>query len=62
MPHSGLTDDAQTAGAILGYNFQSTVWYEDGFALLTGQGLRPEAQPTSWLSTIYRQTVRGEWL
>jgi outer membrane protein assembly factor BamD len=58
----GLTDDAQTAGAILGYNFQSSVWYEDGFALLTGQGLRPEAQPTGWLSTIYRQTVRGEWL
>ena len=58
----GMTDDAQTAGAILGYNFQSTVWYEDGFALLTGQGLRPEAQPTGWLSSVYRQTVRGEWL
>jgi outer membrane protein assembly factor BamD len=58
----GLTEDAQTAGAILGYNFQSTVWYEDGFALLTGQGLRPEAQPTGWLSTIYRQTVQGQWL
>jgi outer membrane protein assembly factor BamD len=58
----GLTDDAQTAGAILGYNFQSSVWYEDGFALLTGQGLRPEAQSTGWLSTIYRQTVQGQWL
>jgi outer membrane protein assembly factor BamD len=58
----GLRDDAQTAGAILGYNFQATVWYEDGFALLTGQGLRPEAQSTSWLSSVYRQTIRGEWL
>jgi outer membrane protein assembly factor BamD len=58
----GLTDEAQTAGAILGYNFQSSVWYQDGFALLTGQGLRPEAQPTGWLSTIWRQTIRGEWL
>jgi outer membrane protein assembly factor BamD len=58
----GLTDEAQTAGAILGYNFQSSVWYQDGFALLTGQGLRPEAQPTGWLSTIYRQTVQGRWL
>jgi outer membrane protein assembly factor BamD len=58
----GLMDEAQTAGAILGYNFQSTVWYEDGFALLTGQGLRPEAQPTGWLSTIWRQTVQGQWL
>jgi outer membrane protein assembly factor BamD len=34
----GLTDEAQTAGAILGYNFQSSEWYEDGFALLTGRG------------------------
>jgi outer membrane protein assembly factor BamD len=58
----GLTDDAQTAGAILGYNFQATNWYQDGFALLTGQGLRPEAQPTGWLSTVWRQTIRGEWL
>lgn len=58
----GFTDEAQTAGAILGYNFQATDWYEDGFALLTGQGLRPDAQPTGWLSTIWRQTVRGEWL
>jgi outer membrane protein assembly factor BamD len=55
----GLTDDAQTAGAILGYNFQATNWYQDGFALLTGQGLRPEAQPTGWLSTVWRQTIRG---
>jgi outer membrane protein assembly factor BamD len=58
----GLRDEAQTAGAILGYNFQSTDWYQDGFALLTGQGLRPEAQPTGWLSTVWRQTIRGEWL
>ncbi len=58
----GQTDEAQTAGAILGYNFQSTDWYQDAFTLLTGQGLRPEAQPTGWLSTVWRQTVRGEWL
>ena len=58
----GQTDEAQTAGAILGHNFQSTVWYQDGFALLTGQGLRPEAEGTGWLSTVWRQTIRGEWL
>ena len=37
---SSQTSEAQTAGAILGYNFQSTEWYQDAFALLTGQGLR----------------------
>ena len=58
----GQTEEAQTAGAILGYNFQATPWYQDGFALLTGEGLRPEAQPTGWLSTVWRQTIRGEWL
>jgi outer membrane protein assembly factor BamD len=58
----GLTEEAQTAGAILGYNFRSTEWYQDSFALLTGQGLRPEAQGDNWLARVYRQTVRGEWL
>ncbi|MEK6215785.1 MAG: outer membrane protein assembly factor BamD [Boseongicola sp.] len=58
----GLTDEAQTAGAILGHNYQSTVWYQDSFALLTGQGLSPEARGTGWLRSVYRQVVRGEWL
>ena len=58
----GLTDEAQTAGAILGFNYQSSEWYEDSFALLTGRGLEPEPRGNSWLATIYRQMVRGEWL
>jgi outer membrane protein assembly factor BamD len=58
----GLTAEAQAAGAILGYNYQSTDWYQDTFALLTGQGLRPEAGGDNWLSQIYRQMIRGEWL
>ena len=58
----GLTDEAQTAGAILGFNYQSTEWYRDSFALLTGQGLRPEAQGENWLASVYRQMIRGEWL
>lgn len=58
----GLTDEAQTAGAILGYNYQSTVWYEDGYRLLTKQGLAAEVQGDGWLSTLYRRMVKGEWL
>jgi outer membrane protein assembly factor BamD len=58
----GLTDEAQTAGAILGHNFQSTIWYQDGYALLTGRGLRAEVAGDSWLRSIYRQTIKGEWL
>jgi outer membrane protein assembly factor BamD len=58
----GITDEAQTAGAILGHNFQSTEWYQDGYRLLTRQGLAPKARGDNWLAAIYRQVVRGEWL
>ncbi len=58
----GLTDEAQTAGAILGYNYQSSPFYQDAFNLLKKRGLSPEATGTSWLATIYRQMVKGEWL
>lgn len=58
----GLTEDAQTAGAILGYNYQGSVWYEDGYALLTDQGLEAEPRGDGWLSRIYRQVIQGKWL
>ncbi len=58
----GLTDEAQSAAAILGHNFRGSDWYQDSFALLTGQGLRPEARGNGWLARLYRQTIRGEWL
>lgn len=58
----GLTDEAQTAGAILGYNYQASPFYQDAYNLLKKQGLSPEAKGTSWLSTIYRQMIKGEWL
>ena len=58
----GLTQEAQTAGAILGYNYQSTKWYEDSYDLLTGQGLEPRVFDDNWLGAVYRQMVKGEWL
>ncbi|MCP3972703.1 MAG: outer membrane protein assembly factor BamD [Rhodobacteraceae bacterium] len=58
----GLPHEAQTAGAILGHNFQSTPWYDDAHTLLTGRGLRLEVSGDSWLRQVYRQMVRGEWL
>jgi outer membrane protein assembly factor BamD len=58
----GLTDEAQTAGAILGYNYQSTDWYEDSFKLLTAAGLEPKAKGNGWLRQIYRQMIKGQWL
>ncbi|MEM6609876.1 MAG: outer membrane protein assembly factor BamD [Pseudomonadota bacterium] len=58
----GLTDDAQTAGAILGFNFEGSPFYDDAFRQLTGQGLSDEATGDGWLRDIWLQTVRGEWL
>ena len=58
----GLTDEAQTAGAILGHNFQSTIWYDDAYKLLTKQGLEMKVRGDNWLAKVYRQVVKGEWL
>ena len=58
----GLTNEARTAGAILGHNFRGTEWYEDSYRLLTGRGLTLEVVGDNWLSQVYRQTVQGRWL
>jgi outer membrane protein assembly factor BamD len=58
----GFPDEAQTAGAILGHNYQSSPFYQDAYNLLKKQGLSPEAKGTSWLSKIYRQMIKGQWL
>ena len=58
----GLVNEAQTAGAILGYNYQSTEWYEDSYEMLTGQGLELQAEGDNWLRQIYRQMIQGRWL
>lgn len=57
----GLTEEARTAGAILGHNFQGTIWYLRAYALLTGQGLQPGNVGDGWLNRTYRQVVLGEW-
>ncbi|MEM8554879.1 MAG: outer membrane protein assembly factor BamD, partial [Pseudomonadota bacterium] len=57
----GLVDEAQSAGAILGFNYQGSDWYQSGFNVLTGAGLPLEPVGSNWLSLIYRQSVKGEW-
>ncbi|MEX0316902.1 MAG: outer membrane protein assembly factor BamD [Ruegeria sp.] len=58
----GLVNEAQTAGAILGFNYQSTEWYERSYKLLTSRGLDLKDRGNNWLSQIYRQSIKGEWL
>ena len=58
----GFEDEAQTSAAILGHNYQASPFYDDSFRLLKGKGLAPEAKGSNWLSAIYRQMIKGEWL
>ena len=58
----GLTEEAQSAGAVLKLNFKSTDWYKDTYILLSGQGLKPVPFGGNWLATVYRQMIKGQWL
>ena len=49
----GLTDEAQTAAAILGHNFPDSPWYQDAYKLLQTGGLEPRENTGSWLSKAF---------
>jgi len=49
----GVNDEAQTAGAVLGYNFPGSDWYQDSYALLTSKNLEPEVKEGSWLGSAF---------
>jgi outer membrane protein assembly factor BamD len=53
----GITDEAQTAAAVLGHNFPDSQWYQDAFDLLKGHGLSPHEYGESWISKIYHTVV-----
>ena len=58
----GIANEAQNAGAVLGYNFPGSEWYVDSYAMLTGERLGPEFDPESWLSRNFRKIVYGDQL
>jgi outer membrane protein assembly factor BamD len=45
----GLTNEAQTATAVLGHNYPSSSWYKEAFQLLQKQGLEAKVIPGSSL-------------
>jgi outer membrane protein assembly factor BamD len=53
----GITDEAQTAAAILGHNFPDSQWYHDAYALLKDKGLSPRQDANSWMSKIYHMVA-----
>lgn len=50
----GVTSEAQTAAAVLGYNYPGSKWYEDAYILLKSDGLAPREDRGSWISRAWR--------
>lgn len=48
----GLTNEAQSAAAVLGHNFPESRWYADSVKLLRSGGLEPRQNSGSWLANI----------
>jgi outer membrane protein assembly factor BamD len=55
----GVTNEAQTAAAVLGHNFPESQWYKDAFALLREGGLTPHEDEGSWISKTFRKMGLG---
>jgi len=49
----GVNDEAQTAAAVLGYNYPGSTWYTASYDLLKVKKLKPEKSSGSWLSNIF---------
>src|SRR5262249_41967426 len=49
----GVNDEAQTAAAVLGYNYPGTHWYEAAYTDLKGKNLEPKKKPGSWLDRTF---------
>ena len=50
----GIVDEAKTAAAVLGYNFPGSEWYQDSYALLDANYLKPEVDEDSWIVKTWK--------
>jgi outer membrane protein assembly factor BamD len=49
----GVTNEAQTAAAVLGHNFPDSRWYADAYRLVKSGGLEPAENSGSWISKAF---------
>ncbi len=52
----GITDEAQTAAAVLGHNFPESPWYKDAYNLVKTAGQEPNENKPSWISRAFSLT------
>jgi outer membrane protein assembly factor BamD len=50
----GIRDEAQTAAAVLGYNFPGSKWYKDSYELLQEAHVAPQEDKGSWISQAWK--------
>lgn len=55
----GVVNEAQTAAAVLGYNFPESQWYKDAYKLVQSRGLEPKENPGSWISQAFKKMGLG---
>ena len=55
----GLIAEAQTAAAILGYNYQGSEWYAASYDLLAARGLTAAPTGDNWLTGLYARAAAG---
>jgi outer membrane protein assembly factor BamD len=55
----GITQEAQTAAAVLGHNFPESPWYKDAYSLVKGGGLEPTESQGSWISRAFKKVGLG---
>lgn len=51
----GIVPEAQSAAAVLGYNYPSSKWYQSSYALLGKQGVKPQETQGSWISRQWKK-------
>ena len=49
----GITNEAQTAAAVLGHNFPDSKWYPHAYSLLEQGGLEPREVQGSWITRTW---------
>jgi outer membrane protein assembly factor BamD len=50
----GIIPEAQTAAAVLGYNYPDSKWYKNSYALLQKYGTRPQMNEGSWITKTWK--------
>jgi outer membrane protein assembly factor BamD len=51
----GIPKEAQATAAVLGYNYPGSDWYNDAYNLLVAKNLVPEAEPDSWIGSVWHK-------